>query len=115
MRLNMIDQDRVNALTAKLFKLAKKLKDEFSDLDTLSEEDLRAKLLSCAQNMEAVLLERDSDEKLQQAKEELKELRAPYAESLARLRLLSAFCSTKLALLGEDLGGEDPSTPESES
>lgn len=65
-------------------KYMKKLDDAFIDtVNTMSEDDIKERIVSCEGNLSEIENAKKNDQKLQQSKELSKELSAPYRESHA--------------------------------
>jgi hypothetical protein len=65
-------------------KLLKKLSPEFVDaINGMSDDEIKARILTCEGNLYEIAAAKQNDEKLNAAKEIVKDLSKPYAESKA--------------------------------
>ena len=86
-------------MSAEITKLEKKLSDgEASELRGLPVSELEFKLLQLSKHREAIVTTRNNDEQLNDTKELLKELNAPYREQLSANKVKARF----IALLLEE-------------
>lgn len=85
-------------------KLLKKLSPEFVDaVNGLSDEEIKARILTCEGNLYEIASAKEKDEKLNAAKEIVKDLSAPYAESKASESAKIQFCIFTLESRGVNL------------
>jgi hypothetical protein len=65
-------------------KLLKKLSPEFVDaINAMSDDEIKARILTCEGNLYEIAAAKENDEKLNAAKEIVKDLSKPYSESKA--------------------------------
>lgn len=74
-----------------LEKVRKKFPDFINVIDGLSVQDLEKNLLIYAKHRETVTLAMKKDEELEKAQELVKELKAPYNETLTALKLKMSY------------------------
>lgn len=93
------DFDRVET-EKKLSKLAKKFDEPLvEELNNMSEADLKARIVSCQMNLEESNAAKARDEKLAEVAEELKELRAPYRETISHQRKVLTYATLRLRMM----------------
>jgi len=85
-------------------KLLKKLSPEFVDaVNGLSDEEIKARILTCEGNLYEIASAKENDEKLNGAKEIVKDLGKPYSESKASENAKIQFCIFTLESRGINL------------
>lgn len=85
-------------------KFLKKLSPEFVDaVNAMSEEEIKARVLTCEGNLYEITAAKANDEKLNAAKELAKDLSKPYAESKASENAKIQFCIFTLESRGINL------------
>jgi hypothetical protein len=82
-------------------KVQKKFPTFADAVDGLGSQDLEKQLLHYSKSREEVLCAQREDKQLEDAKEQVKELNAPYSESLGDLKIKTAY----LALLLKEKNG----------
>jgi hypothetical protein len=86
----------------KIEKIIKKLPTGFVDeVGAMKKQQLRDMIIQCETNIRAVELERDSDEKLNGAKELVKDYSGPYRDAMAAQRAKIAYVLHVLEERGE--------------
>lgn len=95
-------------LTDKELKLKKKVQKDYPDfvsgVESMNVEELENKLLGYAKNREETLQFQAKDEKLNEAKELVKELNGPYKDTLSAIKDKSAYIHLLMAELKEKHG-----------
>lgn len=88
-------------LGERLAKLRTKIPHDWEDLDGLSADDLKAKIVEAAANVVSNKQEKETDRQYNTAKATLSKLAAPYKEADTRLRALMEYASLRLEELGK--------------
>jgi hypothetical protein len=87
---------------AVLKKISKILSEsEIEDLDAMSEDDLRSRIVTVQRQRSDNAVAREVDVDLKKAKEEVKELAAPYTEVEKRLSAITDYAVLRLSQLGK--------------
>lgn len=87
-------------------KYKKKLPTGFAeDAESLDEEGLKKKILEAEGNLSNVEREMDADQKLQAAKDDVKDLAAAYKDAAAAQKAKIKYCVFLLETRGTPLGG----------
>jgi len=93
-------------MSEQTFKLRVKTQKEYpeftDEVDVLSIDSLEKKMSKYAKYREEVLVSKENDEDLQQAKEEVKVLSGPYSDTLKALKMKTAYINI---LIDEKTGG----------
>jgi len=83
-------------------KLLKVLSEsEVEDLNAMSETDLRSRIVTVQRQRSDNAIAREIDVDLKKAREEVKELAAPYAETEKHLAAITSYAVLRLAQLGK--------------
>lgn len=91
-----------NALQEKLFKLRKKMNpDLIQELDAMSEEDVRKKIVEAEGHIHETEQAKDADEGLAELKEKAKEAAAPYNETKKTQTNIVKYCTGLLVQMGK--------------
>lgn len=82
-------------LSPKQFNLKKKVENHYKEfaleIQRLTPDELDNRIMNYAKNIEETQLAMDSNEKIQQLKEELKELKGPYTDTIKALKAKIAY------------------------
>lgn len=90
-------------MNEKLQKKAEKLVFGFiKNANEMGETDLRSTIIKCAIGIVQTEEARQDDDELQSAKEEVKELNAPYKETIEVCKVKIAICREVLKKLGKE-------------
>jgi hypothetical protein len=98
-----MSNDASGLLEKKMFQLRKKLKDDdfIQELEAMSHDELRERIVQCELNIHDVERAVESDEELKKLSLKRKELSAPYAEAKKRQQFIERYCTCLLEQKGK--------------
>jgi hypothetical protein len=103
----MSDQEMPETFPKKWLKILEGMSDFKESADAAGVEDLKKIILTSEGNMFTINKAKDEDEKLNAAKEIIKDLSAPYKESLACQNCKIQYALFLLQGMGEDIGSSN--------